>query len=131
MPLHRLIPDEELPACLKRPLVFGDDEQISAVYDLEARIEKMEAESCRPGRGMHAFRCQGGGFGRDLGSNKGRFPRRKPRKRLWRRSISLSASSKWRTRMPPKPRGTEKKGGCHESVGDWGGSGISPGCFMV
>lgn len=41
---HRLIPDHELPECLKRPLVFGCDEQISALYDLEAVIEKREAE---------------------------------------------------------------------------------------
>ena len=45
MQLHRYI--KELPLALRRPLVFGDREQISALYDLEAKIERMEAEQAK------------------------------------------------------------------------------------
>lgn len=44
MQIHSLIPDSELPATLKRPLVFGDRKQISAIYDLEEMVEKMETD---------------------------------------------------------------------------------------
>ena len=37
--LHRLIPDSQLPAPLKRKLIFGDIEQIDALNALEADIE--------------------------------------------------------------------------------------------
>ncbi|MCK9325019.1 MAG: hypothetical protein M0P69_05945 [Bacteroidales bacterium] len=46
MQLHPLIPDHRLPAALKRPLVFGDPEQIAALRELEPivrRIEEREA----------------------------------------------------------------------------------------
>lgn len=38
--LHPIIPDHELPFCLRRPLVFGDREQINALDRLEADIQK-------------------------------------------------------------------------------------------
>ena len=49
MSLHSFIPDSELPSVLKRPLVFGDRDQINASYALAANIalsetEKAEAE---------------------------------------------------------------------------------------
>ena len=47
MQLHKYIPDKKLPPALRRPLVFGDKEQISALYDLEAKIERMEIEQAK------------------------------------------------------------------------------------
>ncbi|MCD4831672.1 MAG: hypothetical protein K8R02_07710 [Anaerohalosphaeraceae bacterium] len=44
MQLHKYIPEKKLPPALRRPVVFGDKEQISALYDLEAKIERMETE---------------------------------------------------------------------------------------
>lgn len=49
MSLHSFIPGRELPLALKKPLVFGDSEQINALYALAADIallktEKAEAE---------------------------------------------------------------------------------------
>jgi hypothetical protein len=47
MQLHSLIPDNQLPDVLKKPLVFGDKEQISALYDLGTKISEMEAEQVK------------------------------------------------------------------------------------
>lgn len=38
MPLHRLIPDEELPPELQRPLKFGDPEQIRALRLIDEQL---------------------------------------------------------------------------------------------
>ena len=45
--LHNLIPDSELPDSLKKPLVFGNREQIDALYALEADINTMETEQAK------------------------------------------------------------------------------------
>ena len=37
---HRLIHDADLPPALRRPLVFGDKEQIDALNDLEEKINR-------------------------------------------------------------------------------------------
>ena len=44
MSLHSFIPDSELPLALKCPLVFGDRNQINALYDLQDRINLIESE---------------------------------------------------------------------------------------
>ena len=44
MQLHRNIPESELPLSLKKPLVFGDREQINALNALEADINLLETE---------------------------------------------------------------------------------------
>ena len=41
MSLHAILPDSELPEALKRPLKFGDPEQIKALENLEHRINEM------------------------------------------------------------------------------------------
>ena len=51
MQLNRLIPDSELPGALKRPLVFGDKEQILAIYELETMIEEIETERAKTASG--------------------------------------------------------------------------------
>jgi len=45
--LHRSIPDSKIPLPLKRPLVFGDREQIEALNDMEADIEIMESDQAK------------------------------------------------------------------------------------
>ena len=52
MQIHSLIPDSELPDALKRLLVFGDREQISAIYALEARIEEMATDQIDTADGL-------------------------------------------------------------------------------
>jgi len=55
MQLNRYIPNEELPPVLLRPLVFGDPEQIKALYELESKIEKMETEKAKIANGEMRF----------------------------------------------------------------------------
>ena len=43
--LHPLLPDHELPAALKRPLVFGDREQLEALAIVEEKINAMTADT--------------------------------------------------------------------------------------
>ena len=45
--LHRTVPNSELPESLKKPLVFGNREQIDALYALEADINIMETEQTK------------------------------------------------------------------------------------
>lgn len=45
--LHKCIPDSKIPLPLKRPLVFGDREQIDALYALETDINLMETEQAK------------------------------------------------------------------------------------
>jgi hypothetical protein len=57
MSLNRLVSEHEVPAALRRPLVFGDREQINAIYDMEARIENLEAETAALEKGeLREFR---------------------------------------------------------------------------
>ena len=42
MNLHPILPDSELPEALKRPLKFGDLEQIQALNALGCRINEMD-----------------------------------------------------------------------------------------
>jgi len=44
MGLHKVLPDSELPPALTQPLIFGNPKQISASYDLEVKIKKLETE---------------------------------------------------------------------------------------
>lgn len=44
MQLNKYIPDDELPNALKRKLVFGDREQIEALYCVERKIDCMMTE---------------------------------------------------------------------------------------
>jgi hypothetical protein len=41
---HRVIPDDEIPRVLRKPLKFGCREQIEALQDLECRIQEMATE---------------------------------------------------------------------------------------
>ena len=45
--LHKTIPYNKLPEPLKKPLVFGNREQIDALYALEADINIMETEQAK------------------------------------------------------------------------------------
>lgn len=42
MQLNRFLPDNELPAVLKKPLVFGDRAQIEALNEVELTINEKE-----------------------------------------------------------------------------------------
>ena len=55
MSLHRLIPDSELPAALKEPLVFGNRDQINALNALEADISVMETEQATASGNLKYF----------------------------------------------------------------------------
>lgn len=44
MSLHPVIPDSLIPEPLKRPLVFGDTEQIKALGDLDIKIRDLAKE---------------------------------------------------------------------------------------
>lgn len=50
--LHKFIPDNEISESLKRPLVFGDREQIDALQAMEARIDEMEADDLDTADGL-------------------------------------------------------------------------------
>lgn len=45
--LHKIIPYNELPIALRKPLVFGNREQIDALYALETDINIMETEQAK------------------------------------------------------------------------------------
>lgn len=47
MPLNKYIPDDKLPAILKRPLVFGDRKQIDALNCLEIEINKLKLRKAK------------------------------------------------------------------------------------
>ncbi len=51
MQLHKYIPNKELPEALKKPLVFGNREQIEALNGLEVDIEIMETEEAKVAEG--------------------------------------------------------------------------------
>jgi len=44
MPLHSILPDAEVPSVLKRPLKFGDREQIEALNEIDSRLHKIATE---------------------------------------------------------------------------------------
>ena len=47
MSLHRFIPDSKIPLPLKKKLVFGNREQIDALYDMGTDISLMEIEQAK------------------------------------------------------------------------------------
>ena len=47
MQLNRYIPDHELPAILRQPLVFGNLKQIDALNCLEIKINQLETKKAK------------------------------------------------------------------------------------
>ena len=54
--LHPILPDNELPPALRRPLRFGDLDQIKALRVVDSRIGEMIAEADADGCDVSALR---------------------------------------------------------------------------